>query len=283
MEREIVFERGWPLESWKSGEGGNEFEKGCHWRVTTTTGVLESGEGDDEFERRGVVECELEKEESWTAKLKALVRVYERMLKGEAGEKDEQVEELTCKMIVGRRVGKVVEKIKSESGGGTQVRVVAKDQILGSGEACVRRKVLSEFYELTEGGCLDGFEIIGSFPAVRKALSSVSSCGQDSPREDAANRPEIVGAHNRMYFEEDVVFKLLCHLDKIPCRDTLPLGIFVMHVHSRIAETGFEPGGYMISEMRDTGASIRVFPREQAPKCGSPNDEVVQCCCDMTG
>ncbi|KAJ0098924.1 hypothetical protein Patl1_22268 [Pistacia atlantica] len=78
----------------------------------------------------------------------------------------------------------------------------------------------------------------------------------------------------------------------------------VMHVHSRIAEIGFEPGkavvaqllvhsqqigcllgrgGYMISEMRDTDVSIRVFPSEQAPKCGSPNDEVVQCCCDMTG
>lgn len=26
---------------------------------------------------------------------------------------------------------------------------------------------------------------------------------------------ETVGAHNRMYFEEDVVFKLLCHLDKV--------------------------------------------------------------------
>ncbi|KAJ0043080.1 hypothetical protein Pint_19440 [Pistacia integerrima] len=110
--------------------------------------------------------------------------------------------------------------------------------------------------------------------------------------------PEIVGAHNRMYFEEDVVFKLLCHLDKIPSRDTLLLRMLLCVWHSRIAEIGFEPGnavvaqllvhsqqigcllgrgGYIISEMRRaTGASIHVFPREQAPKCGARNDEVVQ-------
>ncbi|KAJ0098925.1 hypothetical protein Patl1_22269 [Pistacia atlantica] len=223
------FERGWPLESWKVereamslrraviGESRRRLES---WRVERVTMSLRG-------EELSSVNCEVgEKEESWTAELRALVRVYERMLKGEAGEKDEQVEEVTCKMIVGR------------------------------GLACVRRKVLSEFHELTEGGCLDGFEITGSFPAVRKELSSVSSCVQDSPREDAANSnvtkppgmmhhgnpmpasvepfhqrgyapgfhlrgyssglgPEIVGAHNRIYFEEDVLFKLLCHLDKL--------------------------------------------------------------------
>lgn len=67
------------------------------------------------------------------AEQRALVRVYERMVKGEAGEKDEQAEEVTCKMIVGRGFGKVVEKIESKSGGGTQVRVFAEDQIPGSG------------------------------------------------------------------------------------------------------------------------------------------------------
>lgn len=71
-----------------------------------------------------------------------------------------------------------------------------------------------------------------------------------------------------------------------------------MRVHSRIAEIGFEPGqavvarllvhsqqigcllgrgGHIVSEMRRaTGASIRVFPKDQAPRCGSPHDEVVQ-------
>ncbi|KAJ0042571.1 hypothetical protein Pint_19455 [Pistacia integerrima] len=216
------------------------------------------------------------------------------MLKGEAGEKDEQVEEVTCKMIVGRGVGKVLEKIKSESGGGTQVKVLAKDQIPGSGSgydelihACVRRKVLSEFYELTEGGCLDGFKITGSFPTVRKALSSISSCGQDSPREDAANRE---GGSIVRTFQNETGASIKIG-DVVPNSDE-----WVVLISAR--EIGFEPGnaivaqllvhsqligcllgrgGYMISEMRDTGASIRVFPREQAPKCGSPNDEVVQC------
>ncbi|XP_031254507.1 KH domain-containing protein HEN4-like isoform X2 [Pistacia vera] len=304
-------------------------------------------------------------DESWTPEQRSLVRVYERIVKGEAGEKDEQVEDLTCRMIIGRGLGKVVEKIESESGGGAQVRVLAKDQIPGSG-----------------AGSDELIQITGSFPAVKKALLSVSSCVQDSPRVDVANTnvtkppgmlhhgnpmlasvepfhqrgygpgfhsrgyssgpgPETVGAHNRIYFEEDVVFKLLCHLDKVgsligkggsivrtfqnetgasikiadvvPDSDERvvlisarenseqrhsPAQDAVMRVHSRIAEIGFEPGnavvarllvhsqqigcllgrgGYIISEMRRaTGASIRVFPREQAPKCGSPNDEVVQ-------
>lgn len=69
-------------------------------------------------------------------------------------------------------------------------------------------------------------------------------------------------------------------------------------MHSRIAEIGFEPGsavvarllvhsqqigylfgkgGIVIPELRRvTGASIRIFPKEQFPKYGSQNDEVVQ-------
>lgn len=72
----------------------------------------------------------------------------------------------------------------------------------------------------------------------------------------------------------------------------------VIRVHCRIAEIGFEPGaavvarllvhsqqigcllgkgGIIISEMRRaTGASIRIFAKEQVPKCGSQNDELVQ-------
>ncbi|KAJ0099218.1 hypothetical protein Patl1_22215 [Pistacia atlantica] len=221
------------------------------------------------------------------------------MVKGEAGEKDEQVEEVTCKMIVGRWFGKVVEKIESESGGGAQVRVLAKDQIPGS------------------------------FPAVKKVLLSVSSCVQDSRRVDAANtnvtkRPGMMHhgnsmpasmelLHQRGYapgkggsivrtFQNETgasikIADVVPDSDEIQSRDTLLLRMLLCVWHSRIAEIGFEPGnavvaqllvhsqqigcllgrgGYMISEMRDTGASIRVFPREQAPKCGSPNDEVVQ-------
>ena len=72
----------------------------------------------------------------------------------------------------------------------------------------------------------------------------------------------------------------------------------VIRVHARIAEIGFEPGaavvarllvhsqqigcllgkgGFIISEMRRaTGASIRIFTKDQVPKCASYNDEVVQ-------
>ena len=71
----------------------------------------------------------------------------------------------------------------------------------------------------------------------------------------------------------------------------------VVRVHCRIAEIGFEPGaavvarllvhkqhigwllgkgGFVISEMRRaTGASIRIYPKEQV-KCASQNEEVVQ-------
>lgn len=36
-------------------------------------------------------------------------------------------------------------------------------------------------------------------------------------------------------------------------------------------------GGAVIAEMRRaTGASIRIFLKEQVPKCAQPNDEVVQ-------
>ncbi|XP_010550823.1 PREDICTED: KH domain-containing protein HEN4 [Tarenaya hassleriana] len=72
----------------------------------------------------------------------------------------------------------------------------------------------------------------------------------------------------------------------------------VMRVHSRISEIGFEPsaavvarllvqspyigrllgkGGHVITEMRRaTGASIRVFPKDQATKYEPQHDEIVQ-------
>lgn len=72
----------------------------------------------------------------------------------------------------------------------------------------------------------------------------------------------------------------------------------VMRVHHRIAEIGFEPGaavvarlllhpqqvgcllgkgGFIINEMRRaTGASIRIFPKEQVQKSVYHHDDVVQ-------
>nr|XP_023918162.1 KH domain-containing protein HEN4-like [Quercus suber] len=275
-----------------------------------------------------------------------------------------------CRLLAGSnqvgcvlgRGGKIVEKIRQESG--AQVRVLPRDHHHSH----------------------DLIQITGNFSAVKKALLSVSSCLQDNPRVDAANSgstkpslgalhgtplppyvdlpqrgyassfhaadyrsrgyssvpgPENIGAGHRMAMEEEVVFKLLCQLDKvgsligkggciiralqsetgasIKIADSVsdsdervvvisarenseqkhsPAQEAVIRVHCRIAEIGFEPGaavvarllvhsqqigcllgkgGFIITEMRRaTGASIRIFSKEQVPKCGSPNDEVVQ-------
>lgn len=122
-------------------------------------------------------------------------------------------------------------------------------------------------------------QITGSFTAVKKALLFVSSFVQDGRRGDAANTNvtkssgmavhgnhipavesfhqrgyapgyhsrgyspgpgyENVGGRSRMYYEEDVVFKLLCHLDK---------------VGSLIGK-----GGSIVRTMQnETGASIKI-------------------------
>ncbi|KAH9716190.1 hypothetical protein KPL71_021370 [Citrus sinensis] len=330
-----------------------------------------------------------EEEETWTAEQKALVRLYETIVRREAaGEQAEVVgdREVTCKMLIGRGLSKVFEKIESESG--ANVRILAKDHFFAADDLLIQGvwglEVL--FFDkryldaIIHGLC--GMQslscqtqISGSFPDVKKALLSVSNFVQDSRRVDAlkanvtkssgmvvqgnpyppAAEPfhqrgyapsyhsrgyssgpghETVGGRNRMFYEEEVVFKLLCHLDKvgsligkggsivrtfqnetgasIKIADILPdseerinsemrhspAQDAVMRVHSRIAEIGFEPGqavvarllvhsqqigcllgrgGHIVSEMRRaTGASIRVFPKDQAPRCGSPHDEIVQ-------
>lgn len=289
----------------------------------------------------------------------ALLRVFERILKvdeersgvssaeNEKGEDEEgggNVVPVVCRLLapsnqvgcVLGRGGKIVERIRHDSG--AKVRVLTKDQI----PACA-----SPGDEL--------IQITGNFPAVRKALLSVSSCLQDNPRAEAVNSTtpgssgmalhgtgtENIGANHRMVMEEEVVFKLLCQVDKVGSligkggsiiralqnetgatikiadaasdSDERVVVIFarenseqrhspaqdaVIRVHCRIAEIGFEPGaavvarilvhsqqigcllgkgGIIIAELRRaTGASIRVFPKEQIPKFSSRNEEVVQ-------
>ncbi|KAI8020364.1 U-box domain-containing protein 34 [Camellia lanceoleosa] len=72
-------------------------------------------------------------------------------------------------------------------------------------------------------------KITGNFPAVIKALLSVSSCLQDNPRAEAVNSTtpgssgmalhgtgtENIRANHMMVMEEEVVFKLLCQVDKV--------------------------------------------------------------------
>lgn len=264
------------------------------------------------------------------------------MLDGDEKEVSENDAAVACRLLAASsqvgcvlgRGGKIVEKIRQESG--AQVRVLSKDQI----PPCA-----SPGDEL--------IQITGNIVAVKKALLSVSGCLQDKPRADAANSgsskfsgrllhgPEHIGTGHRTVIEEEVVFKLLCQVDKVGSligkggsiirhlqnetgafikivdappdseervvlisaqenseQKHSPAQEAVIRVHSRIAEIGFEPGaavvarllvhsqqigcllgkgGFIISEMRRaTGASIRIFTKEQVPKCGTPNDEVVQ-------
>ncbi|MCE3050685.1 hypothetical protein HAX54_047885 [Datura stramonium] len=246
------------------------------------------------------------------------------------------------------RGGKIIEKIRQEAG--AQVRVLPKDQV----PACA----------------LPGDELIqitGSFSAVRKALLSVSNCLQDNSRVDLVSPStskfsglsqngtgyhtseqfsrssgvESAGINHRMVLEEEVIFKVLCPVDKVgsligkggsiirvmqtetgasikvadsasdlderivvisaresPEQRHSPAQEALMRVQGRIAEIGFEPGapvvsrllvharymsclfgngGILIAELRRvTGASIRIFPREQSPKYGSHTEEVLQ-------
>ncbi|KAI5336423.1 hypothetical protein L3X38_015690 [Prunus dulcis] len=309
----------------------------------------------------------------------ALVRVFRRAVVDEAGEAEKGNNGgglVCCRLLAATsqvgcvlgRGGKIVEKIRHESG--AHVRVLPRDQI----PPCA-----SPGDEL--------IQITGDFQAVKKALLSVSGCLQDNPKVDAANSgatkisgglihgtgmpaqvdpiphrgfvsgfnaadyhsrnysstpgPENVGSGHRMLMEEEVVFKLLCQVDKVgsligkggsiirilqsetgasikiadcapdsdervviisaqenPEQKYSPAQEAVIRVHHRIAEIGFEPGaalvarllvhpqhigcllgkgGFIITEMRRaTGASIRIFPKEQVQKGGYHNDEVVQ-------
>lgn len=311
----------------------------------------------------------------------ALVRVFGKVTVDDAGEAEKGNSGgcgglVCCRLLVASsqvgcvlgRGGKIVEKIRQESG--AHVRVLPRDQI----PPCA-----SPADEL--------IQITGDFSAVKKALLSVSGCLQDNPKEDVANSgatkisggsihgtgmpaqvdpiahrgfgpgfnasdyhsrnyssnpgTENIGRGHRMAMEEEVVFNLLCHVDKVgsligkggsivrtmqsetgasikiadcapdsdervviisaqenPEQKYSPAQEAVIRAHHRIAEIGFEPGaavvarllvhpqqigcllgkgGFIITEMRRaTGASIRIFPKEQVQKGSYQNDEVVQ-------
>ncbi|XWS16621.1 hypothetical protein CRYUN_Cryun34aG0105700 [Craigia yunnanensis] len=304
---------------------------------------------------------EEESTSSWSPLQKAVVRVFERIVKGDAADDKETEKEsenlvVCCRMLLGfnqagcllGRGGMALEKIGQENG--TQIRVLTRDQI----PPCA-----------APGDEL--LQITGNFSAVKKALFSISSSLQENGMHSQVDPfppwgytsglhaadyhsrgyPSNPGhenavVHNRVGLEEEVVFKLLCQVDKvgsligkggsviralqcetgasIKIADTAldsderivvisalehaeqrysPAQDAVIRVHSRIAEIGFEPGaaivacllvhsqqigfllgkgGHIVTEMRRaTGASIRIFSKEQLKKCvGSQNDEVVQ-------
>ncbi|PKA57518.1 KH domain-containing protein [Apostasia shenzhenica] len=183
---------------------------------------------------------------------RALVRVFERVVRGEEGkgvEKEVQ-ETMVCRLLapgcyvgcVLGKGGKTIEKIRQDSG--AQIRVLAKEQVplcAVAGDELV--------------------QISGSFSAVRKALLIVSSCLQDNIRVETTTFPTIklhmgnlqgpaphapldtypqrdyfVGPHGPDYHprayssnlmfdkvasshrkppEEEVVFRMLCPSDKV--------------------------------------------------------------------
>ncbi|KMS97210.1 hypothetical protein BVRB_7g177620 [Beta vulgaris subsp. vulgaris] len=320
----------------------------------------------------------LEEREDGSPAQIALLKVFERILKVDE-ERSEKIEEksederrenvsnsnnggnVVCRLLapsnqVGSvlgRGGKIVEKIRQESG--AQVRVLPREHL-----------------PLCSSPGEELIQIVGNFQAVKKALLSVSSCLQEHPRADmfqganiasqtdsfphrgshaadhhsrsftTVSASENVGHNHRMIPEDDIIFRLLCPADKIgsligkggsivrsiqnetgasikigdpiaPDSDERvvvvsahesmdlkrsPAQDAVIRVHSRIAEVGFEPGsaiiarllvhsqqigcllgkgGLIIAEMRRlTGASIRIFGREQGLNLNTQNDELVQ-------
>ncbi|CAN1298769.1 KH domain-containing protein HEN4, partial [Linum perenne] len=316
-------------------------------------------------------------DEGWGPVQKALVRVFEKIVKGDSVEELGEEVVVVGRVLVGNdqaaclfgRGGNVLEKIMVESGA-QQVRLLPRDQI----PPCAAQS--DELILIT-----------GSYSAVRRALLSFYACLEDISKAEAANPgstkpsgghhgpmdfphrgygdyhprghspnmgPENYDGRSRRVIEEDVVFKLLCQLDKvgsligkggaviktlqndtgasIKISDVLPdlqerVVIIsareawelnpdnfnfvqnseqrrspaqdgVIRVQTRIAEIGYEhgapvvarlvvhsqqigrllgKGGQIISEMRQaTGAHIRIFPKEQVAKHGTPHDEIVQ-------
>nr|XP_043627083.1 KH domain-containing protein HEN4 [Erigeron canadensis] len=238
---------------------------------------------------------------------KTLLRIFERILKvdeernkvvlkeenenevGEGGSAGEGIPQgpVVCRLLAGSnqigcvlgRGGKIIEKIRQESG--AQVRVLPKDQL----PDCA-----SPGDEL--------IQMAGKFLAVKKAILAVSSCLQEAGNS-VSNKP--VGMvphgygnepHHRMGMEEEVVFRLLCPADKvgsligkggstrralqaetgasikisdpsaeldervvvISALESLeqrhsPAQDAVMRVHGRIAEMGFEPGVAIVARL----------------------------------
>lgn len=71
------------------------------------------------------VEGKREEEEAWTAEQRALVRVYEKTVRGEVREGEDC--EVVCRIVVS---GFLAEKMRREiSGDGVEIRVLARDEV----------------------------------------------------------------------------------------------------------------------------------------------------------
>ncbi|KAJ4962453.1 hypothetical protein NE237_022392 [Protea cynaroides] len=264
------------------------------------------------------------------------------------------------------RGGKIVEKIRQSSG--AQIRILPKDHIPACASPGDELIQLTGTFSAVKKALLSVSNCLQDNPKTDAANSAAKPLGavlrgtgmptQVDPfpqrgyvsglhvvdyhsRGSSVPGPESIGAGHRKVVEEEVIFRLLCQIDKvgsligkggsiiralqsetgasikiadaapdsdervvlISARETSeqkhsPAQEAVLRVHSRIAEIGFEPGaavvarllvqsqqvgcvlgkgGTIVVEMRRaTGASIRVFGKEQVPKCGGQTDDVVQ-------
>ncbi|KAG6620437.1 hypothetical protein I3842_Q069400 [Carya illinoinensis] len=201
-------------------------------RVSTATCEEEEENKEDEEDNEGCSPAQ-----------QALLRIFDRMVRVSGDEKEKLKENdrewdglnsrevFSCRLLVASsqvgcvlgRGGKIVEKIRHESG--AQVRVLSKDHLPPCASA--------------------GDELI------------LNSEQKHSPAQEAVIQVHCRIAQIGLEPGAAVVARLLVHSQQIGCL----LG----------------KGGFIIAEMRRaTGASIRIFPKEQVPKCGYPNDEVVQ-------
>lgn len=190
--------------------------------------VVNNNDGDLNSEELGDVNCDESPAQ------KALMKIFERILKVDE-ERSKMLKEesenggdgspeggggggipqgpVVCRLLAGSnqigcvlgRGGKIIEKIRQESG--AQVRVMPKDQL----PDCA-----SPGDEL--------IQMVGKFVAVRKAVLAVSSCLQEAGNSGSnklmAMPPHGYGGdhhHHRMGMEEEVVFRLLCQADKVGC------------------------------------------------------------------
>ncbi|GMI77437.1 hypothetical protein like AT1G51580 [Hibiscus trionum] len=169
---------------------------------------------------------------SWSPLQKAVVRVFERIVKGDAADDKETEKEsenlvVCCRMLLAYnqaacllgRGGWFLEKTGHENG--TQIRVLTRDQILPC--AAPGDELL---------------QINGNFSAVKKTLFSISSFLQENCTHSQMDQFPPWGftsghhaadynsrgypssghdnaVHNRAGLEEEIVFKLLCQADKV--------------------------------------------------------------------
>ncbi|KAJ3692953.1 hypothetical protein LUZ60_012048 [Juncus effusus] len=127
----------------------------------------------------------------------ALVRVFERILFNEGGEKDiKEREMVVCKLLAPNsqvgcilgKGGKIVERMRHESG--AQIRVFGKEQSFS---------IANSVDEL--------IHVSGSFPAVKKALILISACLQD-------HHP-VLFSPRAFLSEQEILFRLLCPHEKV--------------------------------------------------------------------